>query len=90
MQKCARCKTNDAPIHPLYGPLHCDECNANPSGMRKKALSYQDKIKDLSPEEVLSGVQYGNDFDYATFGDKRSEDYSVERARQLKDLREAV
>lgn len=47
--KCASCNKNDAPIHPQYGPLWCNECNV--SKEKTKYANYHEFVPDRIKED---------------------------------------
>ena len=50
----------------------------------------QEKIKNLSPQEVMSGVQYGLPEQKIFRPDVANEDHRTVHQRQMRDLKEAV
>jgi hypothetical protein len=52
--------------------------------------SPEEKMKNLSPQEVMSGVQYGMPEQKIFRPDVANEDHHTVHQRQMKDLKEAV
>lgn len=84
---CPRCEKHLAILDERLGVLPCKFCNAKSVNYKSSSpLSYNQKIKNLSPEEVLSGVQYGLPKTYTG----ESKDYREEQAEQTKAVKEAL
>jgi len=67
--KCAKCGINEAPVHPQYGPLHCNECN-------KKSDIKASKYPEFIPERIKNDrKKYFNSMVQPWRGDIASQEY---------------
>lgn len=75
-------------LHPHTGEMHdgwwCEVW------VRPKSLTPDQKVKNLAPGEVASGVHLGMDYQQCYGSTNIQEDFSVERRQQLKALGEAI
>lgn len=95
---CPKCQTRPAlwgKIVSSWAVMPCDECvtkqrdaadsaelDLRKVGMKRKNTTLQDKIENLSPEEVLNGVQYGIKYT----GHKSTKTYTEEKKAVIREL----
>lgn len=69
---CPKCNTNEANHHPVYGVVHCDDCNNKNVTLNKRVRYYAQSKKDRIQAQQ---DKYHQDMEPPYIGDKPNPNY---------------